>query len=468
MDKPDLGISILNDALKAAAAGRDGGMETWESPASAANLNALGPLLGAAAQRYPAGGKSIALVLAHPQLTDQVVEIPHVRGWKLARLLERLAQSAKAFSDEAAWSSQPALPTKQHEAVLLHLCPKPIVDQLARACTDAQRQLVRILPATSVLSSQLKLLPLQKDELALLAAETGTGTTVVVGRKDGRVCLGRVLRKNWIADPDSVGVDLTRSIGFAEQQSGLRVASVWLFGSSANDQSARLGTLLNLPVQVSPVPFSPFYWAEQAIRLPDTLDGNLMSIEARQAASRRRFVTATGWLLCLLGVIALATMIFCQKQRDHEIKSIAALTAKIDDLRVKQKDLEKSFGAQAGRKDLARVVNDEKLIPVCNWFLADVQEAAPDTLALSQCKIARATNLWTIHLAGAGDPASFPGTLRQAVNDFSNTLATGPFHVKVTHAALDRIPGASHARRGFRAGDAEKEANTFAIDGVMR
>jgi len=141
---------------------------------------------------------------------------------------------------------------------------------------------------------------LKRTKLALLAAETGPGITLVVGCKDGRACLGRVLRNSWNTDPDSVGVDLTRSIGFAEQQSGLTVSSVWLFGARAQEMAPRVEALLKLPAKVSPVPYSPFYWAEQAARLPAEEDGNFISIESQQAPSRRRFRNLTVFLLCLL------------------------------------------------------------------------------------------------------------------------------------------------------------------------
>src|SRR5205807_4710217 len=98
-------------------------------------------------------------------------------------------------------------------------------EELAKDCEEAQLQLVRVLPTTAILANHLKSLPLAKDEVAVLAAETGLMTTVVVGRKDGRVCVGRVVRSNWNTEPERVAIDLTRSIGFAEQQSGLVVNS---------------------------------------------------------------------------------------------------------------------------------------------------------------------------------------------------------------------------------------------------
>ena len=467
MYKPALGISILNGELKASVV-KPGGVATFESGTPADDPGSLTAILGEAIHKIQSDGEQVAIVLAHPRLIDQVVEIPPVKGWKLARLLARREQAAKAFVGEAAWSSQPALPTKQHEAALLHLCPKAVVDQLAKGCTDAQRQLVRVLPTTSVLMGHLKTLPLQKDEVALLAAETGTGTTVVVGRKDGRVCLGRVLRKNWNTDPESVGVDLTRSIGFAEQQSSLTVHSVWLFGSGAKEQLPRLETLLKVPVNLSPQPYSPFYWADQAASLADGEDGNFLSLESQQAVSRHRFLAFTVWLLCVLGVVTLATVFVCETHRRNQLKTIDALTARIDDLRIKQTDQQKEFDILAEKQQLARVVIDGKPMPASHWFLAGVSEAVPDTLVLTQLQVARATNHWTVHLAGAGDPANSPGVLRQIVNTFSNSLAAGPFHMKITRAAPDKIPGASPVRKGSRAEAAEKDASTFVIEGVMR
>lgn len=469
MDKIALGISLLNGELKAASIGQGSGMDTWESSASADDLAALGAVLAEAAQKTGANGRQASIVLAHPRLIDRVIEIPPAKGWKLDRLLHRRAQATKAFLGEAAWSRQEALPTKQHPAVFLHLCSKAVLDQLTKSCADAQLQLVRVLPTTAVLANHLKALPLQKDELALLAAETGTGTTVVIGRKDGRACLGRVLRSSWDADLDSVGVDLTRSIGFAEQEFGLAVTSVWLFGARAQVQAPRVEALLKLPAKVSPVPYSPFYWAEQAARLPEGQDGNFVSVESQRAPSRRRFLNLTVCLLCLLGVATLATVIVTEMQRRNELRTIAALAVKIDDLRIKQKDIQMALGDLAQKKEMVRVVSDEKPIPAPNWLLAYLSEVMPERLVLSQLQIVRETNLWSVHVAGAAEPdPNRPGASRLSVSSFSNALATGPFHLKINNAAPDKTAGASSARRGVRPERPEKDTNTFIIDGVMR
>ena len=45
---------------------------------------------------------------------------------------------------------------------------------------------------------------------------------------------------------------------------------------------------MKVPVHISPVEYTPFYWTEQASRLPEKNDGNLVSLEVRQAPQRRR------------------------------------------------------------------------------------------------------------------------------------------------------------------------------------
>jgi hypothetical protein len=468
-DKTTLGISILNGELKAASLGQGSG-ETWESPALSDNFADLGPILAEAANKTRAEGKQVSIVLAHPRLIDRVVEIPPVKGWQLDRLLHRQAQATKAFVGEAVWSRQAALPTKQNQAAFLHLCSKTVLDQLAKSCADAQLQLVRLIPTTAVLINHLKALPLQKDEVALLAAETGTGTSLIIGRKDGRACLGRVLRSSWNTNPESVGVELTRSIGFAEQQTGLTVTSVWLFGARAQEQAPRIEALLKLPAKVSPIPYSPFYWAEQAARLPEGQDGNFVSVDTQQAPSRRRFLNLTVCLLCLLGVVTLATVIVTEMQRRKELRSVAALSAKNEDLRMKQKKIQATLDDLAQRNEMVRVISGEKPVPVPNWFMGYLGEVMPDDLVLSQVRIALETNdFWSVHLAGAGEPRlNHAGMLRLAVTSFSNVLANGPFHMKIINAAPDKTAGASPARRGSRAERLEKDANTFVIDGVMR
>jgi hypothetical protein len=274
MDKNLLCLSWLNGQVKATAMERGSALRSWERPKLASDFTDFADVLAEAITHTLADGRQVAIVLAHPRLSHQVIEVPPAKGGTLERFLQRRVRHLKTFEGDAAWAAQPAIPTKTSSAALLHLFPKSLVDQLVASSEQAGRQLVRLLPTTAVLSSQLTRLPVGKDELALLVAETGSTTTVVIGRPDGRVCLGRVLINRWNQQIEPLAVELTRTIGFAEQQSGLVVGSVWLFGAGAQMQAPALESLLRLPVKLSPVECSPFYWAEQAARLPEKDDGN--------------------------------------------------------------------------------------------------------------------------------------------------------------------------------------------------
>jgi len=212
MDKNALCLSLLNGQFKAAAMRKGSIAATWERPEPLEDLAGLTAVLREAAERTRPTSRRVALVLAHPRLSHQIVEVPPTRGWAVERFLERRVQAIKPFEGLAAWSSQPALPTRNANARLVDLLPKDVVDQIGQGCAAAGMQLERIIPATAVLSAQLRELPLEKDEVALLAAVTGTTTTVVIGRRDGRVCLARVLNSTWTTQPERVAMDLTRTV----------------------------------------------------------------------------------------------------------------------------------------------------------------------------------------------------------------------------------------------------------------
>jgi len=284
-----LALSILNGQVRGVFTRRGNVQASYDGPESLADLTGLAPVLREASAKTGSDAKQLTIVIADPRLSDQLVEIPQIRGATLTRLLERQAQKLKAFPAEAVWSAQPALPIKNTNAVLMHLCPRPVRDHLLQNAREAQLELFRVLPTTAVLISHLKSLPIAKDELVLLAAESGRSITIVVGRKDGRVCLGRVLSHTWNNAPDRVMMDLTRSLAFAEQQAGVPVSSVWLFGEAAEAQLPALQQQIKVPVKVSPVPYSPYYWAEKGASIPEKEDGNLISESLRKAPQQARF-----------------------------------------------------------------------------------------------------------------------------------------------------------------------------------
>ncbi|PYI83713.1 MAG: hypothetical protein DME26_14535 [Verrucomicrobia bacterium] len=467
MEKPLFCLSWLNGQFKAMAVDRSGAVRSWDRPGLVADFTNFSTVLAEAGQKTRPEGKQVAMVLAHPRLSHQVVEVPPAKGRTLERILQRHVDRLKTFEGPAAWAAQPATPTKNSNALLLHIFPQSLVNELTSGCKQAGLQLVRLLPTTAVLSSQLNQLSLEKDELALVVAETGSATTVVIGGSDGRVCLGRVLRGHWNQQLDSLAVDLTRTIGFAEQQSGRVVSSVWLFGVGAQAHVSALQSALHLPVKLSPVPCIPFYWVEQAAKLPDQDDGNLISLEVREAPQRRRLITATGLILIILLIASLVTAGSIAVLRRGWSKEIEKQDREMARLQGEKTKWQQRYGEFARKRELVRIVLDEKPPPVPAWFLGYLSEAVPEDLLLTELLVVRTNEAWFVKMAGTAQPttnASPALVFRQAAASMTNRLATGPFHLNINRSVI----GESVERTSSPSSAGKVTNDTFLVEGVIR
>src|SRR5262245_39081559 len=293
MSETVLSLSLLNERLSATAVHRGEVAGTWERETPVADLADFASVLREAAQETAYTGTAVTVVLAHQRLAQQLVESPPVKGRNLKLFLQNRAKQLKPFPSDAAWSYQPTSPTRNAQAALLHLLPRELLDQLVQGCQQVELQCDRVIPASAILQRQLTELPLEPNEVALLAADTGGTTTVVIGRKDGQIYLGRTLSNSWNAHADRVNVDLNRTLLYVKQQFNAAVNSVWLFGDGAESHVDRIRTALRLPVKLSPVQPGPFYWNQEALEIPVDDTNNLISLEQLQAPRRRVFLRVT-------------------------------------------------------------------------------------------------------------------------------------------------------------------------------
>lgn len=467
-DKSLLCLSWLDGSVMAVAVNHGAVGSSWERPDRVPDFSDFLAVLTGAVEHTRSGARQVAMVMAHPRHIHQILEMPPAKGGTLAKFLLRRVQTLKTFDEEAAWASQPAMPTKNSNAVLLHIFPKSLVDQLVAAGEKAHLQFVRLIPTTSVLIDQLKRLSVPKSELALLVAETGSTTTVVIGTSDGRVCLGRVLRASWNQELDSLAVDLARTIGFAEQQSGIGVGSVWLFGAGAQDQVPALQAALQLPVKLSPVEYSPFYWAEQAAKLPEKDDGNLISLQVLEAPKRRRLLTATGLILLFLLVFALAVSGFIEMLRREWLRTLVKERAAMVQLQDIRNEMLKRHQELQRKREFVQIVLDEKPSAAPAWFLGYMSEAIPPELLLTELHVARTNDGWSVKMAGVAQPptnsapasAPAPAVFRRVMSSMTNELVTGPFQLKISRSVL----GGGGGTAGLR----ERTNNTFLIEGTIQ
>jgi hypothetical protein len=478
MTSPLLSLSLLNGQLKAVAFARGSVKAEWECSEPVTDLNGLDEKMEVILRETQYAGGPVSLVLAHPRLTQQLIETPPVKGWSLQSFLERRVKQFKGFTTDAAWSYQHTLPTKNAQAVLLHLTSRPFLDQLTQICAGNGLRLTAVMPASVVLSRQLSQLPVSDDDVVLLAAETGTGTTVVVGRRDGRIYLGRSLSSGWKTSPEKIQTDLNRTILYTKQQFGTAVNSVWLLGNDAGTQTAALQTALGIPVRINPVVPGPFHWNHEAAELPSSTPGNLITSELQQAPRRRVLARVTAVMiaiLALVSVMAAASVEWIARDRQDQIDK---LEAKLWELEERKVALELRETEVQRQQDFIRIVSEEKVPAVGGWLLGHLGDVMPSDLLLTGLDLRRENDLWKVQLDGALQPGVGPDSRLLAaasVDALTLQLAEGPFHLELRQKAAEarvetgtrRTTPASRRAPGWTQAD-EVEKILFSLEGAMR
>src|SRR5258708_17045145 len=130
-----LSVSWLNGQAKAVAVHRGAVEGTWESPPPTAETGGAAnfeTLLREAVQKTGFRGQTVSMVLAHPRLVQQLVDVPPVKGGALKKLLQRLARPQKMFPREPAWTFQTSPSDKPGQSVILHLFPKQLLDHFVQ------------------------------------------------------------------------------------------------------------------------------------------------------------------------------------------------------------------------------------------------------------------------------------------------------------------------------------------------
>jgi hypothetical protein len=466
MSETVLCLSLLHDRFSATAVHRGAVAGTWERPEPVADFADFSSVLREAIKQTGFAGTSVTVVLAHQRLAQQLVEAPPVKGRNLKWFLQRRVKQLKPFTSDAAWSYQTTVPTRNAQAVLLHLFPKELLDQLMQGCQEVELQLARVIPSTAILQRQLADLPLEPTEVAVLVAETGGTTTVVIGRKDGQIYLGRTLSSSWNVHPDRVNVDVNRTLLYVKQQFGVSVNTVWLFGDGAESRLAPMQTNLRLPVKLSPVRPGRSYWAEEALKVAVEDTNNLISLEQLEAPRRRLFLRMTALLVGLLALGALATAGGVQLvvlDRTKQFRKLETKEQQLHERRAVLQEREREFLRQ---KQFVKVVSDDQVQPVPGWFLGYLGNTLPEELFLNHFRLNREGDRWHVELGGLLQPTTnqAPATvLAEAVAALKENLEQGPFHVRVLRESerTNSVAGATPASRP------EVSGNGFFVEGVM-
>jgi hypothetical protein len=430
-----LSVSWLNNQFKGVSVHRGVVEGTWERPGDTDGAGNFENFIREAVQQTGYRGQTVSLILSHPRLVQQLVDVPPVKGAALQKVIQRQAQQQKVFSGEAAWASQMSPAGKGVQRVVLHLFPRLLLNQLIQGCKRNGLHLTAVLPPSAVLHHQLTQLPLEQDEVGFLASETGGSTTLVVGGTDGEILLARTLQGTWNDEPDRLALDLNRTILFVNQQyPGSNPKGLWLFGSGSEDRGEAVQRQLQLPVRISPVFFESYYWATEALKLKPEHTPNFISPELQKAPQRKVFakVVAAATVVLVAGSLsASGYFLFAARQ---EAANIKALTKEAARLEQKKTDLQLLDTELTRKKQIVKLVLGDRPPPVPTWLLGYLAEAVPSDLVVTNLQIKHVDDYYRLHIAGTVQQAEKrpnPMPLTDSVAVLKNRLAGVPFHIKI-------------------------------------
>jgi hypothetical protein len=435
-----LSISWLNTQFKAVAVERGTVTASWERPGDTDDPANFESFLREAVRQTGYRGHTVSLVLAHPRLMQQLLEVPPARGAALEKLIQRQAQQQKAFPGAAASVSQTLPGGKNTQRVLLHIFPRLLIDQFIQGARAAGLHLTSVLPASAVVQRQFLQLPLPRADTALLAAETGGSTTAFAGQGDGQMLLARTLADSWNGASERLALDLNRTVLFVNQQYGVSPQSLWLFGPGAPDQLALIQKAIQFPAKLSPVAYDPFYWAIEALKLRRELAPNFLSPELQQAPQREIFARVVAVATSLLVAASLGTAAYAQLQARQTWRAIRETQNQISQLKSRRTGLQRLDAEMTRMQDTVKLVVADRPPPAAAWLLAFLGDAVPPDLVITNYEVIRADKEWKIRLAGTlqhaiKTPSSLP--LSEAVRRLKTRLSGAPFYIRFAANADD-------------------------------
>ena len=428
-----LGVAWLNGRFSAIALQRGALGVAWTCPTAVNGPAELETALREAVRRTSYQGTQVSLVMVDPQFAQHWVEVPAGKSGQLSKYLHRQVQQHKPFSGAATWAFQLTVPTKASGGALLHLMPTDLYEGIVDACSDAGLHLTTLTNGAEVLRAQLRCLPLRDDEITMVSATIGDTTTVLVARGDSMPLLVRTIQGDWKTDAGRVGVDLNRTLLYAQQQFGVVIANAWLGGSEAEEQVQALAGFFEVPLKASLAPNGEFSWAEEALRLAGETPINLISREHREAPARRTVMRFSSYTAVALLTISLGLTAFVHYHYREEKRAIYRLGKLEKELQEKHRRLQDYFADVERKGQFLDNARADRPDPISTWVLGSVGESLPSDLVLTNLTLLSETSQWRLTLSGQIQPNAVDAGREDArllSRELAQKLSAGPLGVE--------------------------------------
>lgn len=442
-----LGVAWINGAFSAVVVQRGQRLGAWSSPIPIPDIGGLTQAFKTALSELRFTGSHVSLVLAHSKLTQRFVEVPVGANAAAERVLQRQIEQGKPFEGAARWVVQATLPTKTAGGAMVHLLPHSFLDELATAAQKAGLHLGVVVPASEAVRQLSQSVSGPREDIHLFAAALPASTLLVLTNGAGEPLLVRSAGENWSQDLSRVATDINRTMLFVQQQFDRPVAQIWLQGTDAPAVASRMEEAVKIAVRPVSAEMDAYFWAGSALQFPGRHPLNLVTREQKEATSRRvvfRFSVVMAAAL-LLSAVGLSGYVHHLYRLGRE--QLVALRKEEGELKARHAELQKRHDAVQSRESFLNAVGENRQRPVPTWFLGYLSEALPPELWVTNLVTRRHGATWQIQLAGQLQPALLQRGESNALPAWSrltNTLATGPFHLKLQEPA----PPAGEAGQG--------------------
>jgi len=456
-----LGIGWLHGSLHLAVFRRQKLAGNWSASAPVNTMVELANALDEALRELKFGGTETFLLLENDQFVHQIETMPQISDAAAQSYLHGRVQRYEKEHAPTLWVGQPAAGLRKERSFILHMLPKAFYDGLCRLLIERRLDLTRILPLVVPIQRELDRFPISKGRPVLVAVEAGGATAVMVAKVGGELLFARTLLASWGADPARIGLEINRSLLYANQQFGCSVERVWLLGQD-NQATTQVNAKCGAGRQITVLPTTPVEWLQTVAKLPPRHPVNLVAGSLKRKRlhrSIRRVLLVACWsALVLLGVDAWTTAQAWSGEQDR----YARLQADEPRLSAEREKLVERNRIAERDRTFIREVEEDRLPPVPGKFAGYIASILPHEMRLTDLAVKWEESTaagWSFRIDGTVEADD--ETARELVAALQRQLIKSPWRVRSndTARAVVAMP---------RSGDtAAADVQRFRLEGVM-
>ena len=454
-----LGVAWFNGVLHAASFRRQKMTQSWSCETSVRTVAEFEAVIDEMLAKLEFGGTEMFILLENELFQHQTEGIPSFSEAAGRSYLKGRIQRYQQENGPVLWVSQPTIVVKQEQAILLHLLPTSFYDQLNRVLLLRHLDLTRILPLVVPLQYELNKIPAGKDTPVIVVAESGSSTSVVVGRIGGPLLFARTILAELSREPSRVGVEVNRSLLFAKQHHDCAVDRIWLMAQSGQvspELNAKCGSSRKIVV----LPTTPIDWLQTTIKLSSQQPVNLLASYLKRKQQHRLIrlsLLALGWFGLVLMILN-----FLSQANDwkNESARMAELRGREPALNTERDQILKRNATIDRQQAFIKQIETDRLPSVPTSLIGYVASILPSSARLTDFSVKRETETggWTFRVDGMIE--SDDETARDLIKNMQHQLEKSPFRARFTDSArvLNAAPVSSFTT---------SESQRFTMEGVV-